>query len=232
MRRVSRAGSNGAPKLAEQFELARYTLTEGERVLYGQQVDGLLRVTDCPACEPGRSYLVEGALKSDACSALYALLTDYTRRAERLDEIPMAASLDVRVEQTELLRYTLSGGERILYGQRVDGVVRVTDRPADGSGRSYLVECGLEQDGHSAFKALLADYIRQAQELDEIPMATTSLARFRFAPPSAPPAEAAASGLDERARRPQRPQRTLRPTARPATPSSRYFDSRRDLVSR
>ena len=32
-------------------------------------------------------------------------------------------------ERVELARYTVTGGERILYGQRIDGVVRVTDRP-------------------------------------------------------------------------------------------------------
>ena len=62
-------------------------------------------------------------------------------------------------------------GERILYGQRINGVVRVTDRPAAGHGRSYLIERGLEQDGYSALKALIADYTSQAGRLDEVPMA-------------------------------------------------------------
>ena len=53
----------------------------------------------------------------------------------------------------------MSGGERILYGQRVDGVVRVTDVPAEGRGRAYLVERELTQDGHAALLALVADYI-------------------------------------------------------------------------
>ncbi len=53
-------------------------------------------------------------------------------------------------------------GERILYGQRINGVVRVTDRPADRPGRSYLIERGLEHDGYSALKALVADYTSQA----------------------------------------------------------------------
>jgi len=74
-------------------------------------------------------------------------------------------------ERVELARYTVTGGERILFGQRINGVVRVTDRPADRPGRSYLVERGLEQDGYSALKALLADYTDQAQRLDEVPMA-------------------------------------------------------------
>ena len=74
-------------------------------------------------------------------------------------------------ERVELARYTVTGGERILYGQRINGVVRVTDRPAGRSGRSYLIERGLERDGYSALKALVADYTAQADRLDEIPMA-------------------------------------------------------------
>jgi hypothetical protein len=61
--------------------------------------------------------------------------------------------------RTELARYTIPDGERIIYGQRVDGVVRVTDVPAVPGGRAYLVERGLEQDRNSALKALVADYL-------------------------------------------------------------------------
>jgi hypothetical protein len=61
-------------------------------------------------------------------------------------------------ERTELARYHVSSGERVLYGQRINGCVRITDRPACGPGRSYLVERELEQDGYSALKALVADY--------------------------------------------------------------------------
>jgi hypothetical protein len=39
-----------------------------------------------------------------------------------------------------LANYTVEGEERRLVGQRVDGVVRISDVPADGQGRSYLVE--------------------------------------------------------------------------------------------
>ena len=37
--------------------------------------------------------------------------------------------------RTELGRYPTAEGERIVYGQRVDGVVRVTDRPSGSEGR-------------------------------------------------------------------------------------------------
>jgi len=76
-------------------------------------------------------------------------------------------------QRVELARYTISGGERILYGQRINGVVRVTDRPAGQPGRSYLIERGLERDGYEALKALVADYTSQAEQLDGIPMAVS-----------------------------------------------------------
>jgi hypothetical protein len=79
-------------------------------------------------------------------------------------------------ERTELARYRISAGERVLYGQRVNGRVRVTDRPATpGGGRSYLIESGVEIDGFEALKALVADYVEQARALDRVPMASSVL---------------------------------------------------------
>jgi hypothetical protein len=167
------------PRVAAKVELARYTLKGVERILYGQVIEGLVRVTDHPAYGRGRSYLVEPALKCDGRLALEALVADYTRTAQRVNDIPMRASLDARVEQVELARYPLTRGERVLYGQRVDGVVRVTDRPARGSGRAYLVERGLERDGYEALKALIDDYTRQAGKHDEIPMLARRFERHR-----------------------------------------------------
>jgi hypothetical protein len=75
-------------------------------------------------------------------------------------------------QRTELARYTVAEGERVIYGQRVDGVVRVTDRPAAGSGRAYLVERGLETKAE--LDALVADYLEQATQLDRPPMFVSS----------------------------------------------------------
>jgi hypothetical protein len=80
-------------------------------------------------------------------------------------------------ERTELARYRVSDGERVIYGQRINGCVRITDRPASGTGRSYLVERECEQDGFSALKALVTDYVEQARELDEVPMAGSTVHR-------------------------------------------------------
>jgi hypothetical protein len=74
---------------------------------------------------------------------------------------------------TELARYEVNGAERVVYGQRIAGCVRITDRPAAGPGRSHLVERELEQDGYSALKALVADYVEQSRELNEVPMASS-----------------------------------------------------------
>ena len=37
--------------------------------------------------------------------------------------------------RVELARYTIAAGERVIYGQRVLGVVRLVDLPAGGHGR-------------------------------------------------------------------------------------------------
>lgn len=73
-------------------------------------------------------------------------------------------------KRVELARYNIPAGERILHGQRINGVVRVTDNPAGGRGRSYLVEPQLEQDGNTALHALVADYVEQGNRHGEIPM--------------------------------------------------------------
>lgn len=97
------------------------------------------------------------------------------RKAAPEQAVPSAAP---QVGQlTELGRYSVSGGERVLYGQRIKGSVRITDRPASGAGRAYLVERELEQDGYSALKALVADYTEQARDLDAIPMASSIVRR-------------------------------------------------------
>ena len=49
--------------------------------------------------------------------------------------------------RVELARYSVAAGDRVLYGQRVDGVVRVADVPGEAGGRAYLVERGLEEEG-------------------------------------------------------------------------------------
>jgi hypothetical protein len=90
----------------------------------------------------------------------------------------MSATLDRKRGHTgaraELARYSVASGDRVLYGQRVDGVVRVTDVPQKPGGRAYLVERGLEEEGpnaNAALQALVADYLRQACVLDAVPMA-------------------------------------------------------------
>ena len=68
----------------------------------------------------------------------------------------------------ELARYRISAGERIVVGQRVLGVVRLTDLPADGHGRRYLIERGLT--AMAELEAVVADYLAQAEHWDAIPV--------------------------------------------------------------
>ena len=68
----------------------------------------------------------------------------------------------------------MAGSDRVLFGQRVDGVVRDDDPSRRMHGRAYLVERGLEEEGpnaNAALQALIVDYLRQASVLDAVPMA-------------------------------------------------------------
>jgi hypothetical protein len=82
---------------------------------------------------------------------------------------PMATNTLEQTGRPQLLAtYTADVGERILVGQRVDGVVRVNDVPADGVGRCYLVEA--EVGSMAELEALVADYTQKAQKLGWVPM--------------------------------------------------------------
>jgi hypothetical protein len=65
-----------------------------------------------------------------------------------------------------LATYACDEGERRLVGQRIDGVVRITDRRPGG--RSYLVEAGF--DSMAEIEALVADYLAKAATLGYAPM--------------------------------------------------------------
>lgn len=81
-------------------------------------------------------------------------------------------------QRVELARYAVPAGNRILYGQRIDGVVRVTDVPDRPGGRAYLVERELETDGYAALQAVVADYVAVAERLQAIPMDCSILERY------------------------------------------------------
>lgn len=79
-------------------------------------------------------------------------------------------------ERVELGCYrTDAGQDRVLWGQRIDGVVRITDVPRNGGGRAYLVERGLEEDGYGPLLAVVEDYLSRAATLGVPPMSTTVL---------------------------------------------------------
>src|SRR3954469_22485984 len=77
-------------------------------------------------------------------------------------------------ERVELGRYCTADGERIVIGQRVCGVVRVTDVPARGGGRRCLVERALTFK--TELDALVADYLHHARVHADCPMRVPPLA--------------------------------------------------------
>lgn len=72
-------------------------------------------------------------------------------------------------------RYRAGGIDRVLIGQRVDGIVHIYDEPRDGNGRRYFVEAGFESKAELA--VLLADYRRQAARLNACPMSREAIER-------------------------------------------------------
>jgi hypothetical protein len=72
-------------------------------------------------------------------------------------------------ERVEVARYSIGTGERIIYGQRVLGVVRLVDEPAEGVGRRYIIERELTATGE--LEALVADYLEQATTWQVVPAA-------------------------------------------------------------
>jgi hypothetical protein len=74
----------------------------------------------------------------------------------------------------KLGRYTTSeDGERIICGQRINEVVRLTDVPAHGRGRRFVIERGLTC--MAELEAIVSDYLFQAAELDAIPAGSGAL---------------------------------------------------------
>jgi hypothetical protein len=72
-------------------------------------------------------------------------------------------------EPVELARYAITAGERVVNGQRIRGVVRLVDVPAEGRGRRYLFE--RELTSMAELEAIVADYLDQAARWDAIPAA-------------------------------------------------------------
>ncbi|MGH2984573.1 MAG: hypothetical protein ACRDK5_10030 [Solirubrobacterales bacterium] len=93
------------PVVGRPSELGRYRIKEGERLLVGQRVDGVVQVTDRPLGRPGRTYLVEEGISSK--QELAALIADYKAQAERLGDCPMRASL-LNLDESDRIREALS----------------------------------------------------------------------------------------------------------------------------
>jgi hypothetical protein len=83
----------------ERVELARYTVSAGERVIHGQRVLGVVRLVDNPAAGEGRHYVIERELV--AMAELEAIVTDYLQQAETWNVIPAAGPCCLLAEMRE-----------------------------------------------------------------------------------------------------------------------------------
>lgn len=83
----------------ERVELARYTISAGEHVIYAQRVLGVVRLVDEPAHGDGRRYIIERELT--VMAELEAIVADYLQQAETWDAIPAAGPCPLLAETAE-----------------------------------------------------------------------------------------------------------------------------------
>ena len=69
---------------------------------------------------------------------------------------------------TELIRYRISSGERVLMASRWRGGVELWDRPASGEGPSYGTDRGFNDSAQ--LQSFVEGYERSATRLDAPPM--------------------------------------------------------------
>lgn len=72
----------------ERVELARYTISAGEHVIYAQRVLRVVRLVDEPTLSDGRRYIIESELT--VMAELEAIVADYLQQAASWDVIPAA----------------------------------------------------------------------------------------------------------------------------------------------
>jgi hypothetical protein len=76
-------------------------------------------------------------------------------------------------EGTELHRYRVSSGPRVVMGYATPAGVTVEDRPVSGPGRVYLVDRGFLDLHH--LLSVVTDYVARALHLDACPMSRSAL---------------------------------------------------------
>lgn len=88
----------------------------------------------------------------------------------------MSAAPDIDVidsRGSELARYRVSDGDRVLMGWPRPRGIEVTDVAVHGKSRGYVVDRGIA--GVEQLRAFVADYLRQAERHDRCPMGALGL---------------------------------------------------------
>ncbi len=76
-------------------------------------------------------------------------------------------------EGTELARYRISAGERLVIGRRASCGAEILDTPASGLGPAYYVDRGWQDS--VVMEAFIRDYLQQAEWLDQCPMSPAAI---------------------------------------------------------
>jgi hypothetical protein len=79
----------------------------------------------------------------------------------------------IKREGTEIARYRVSAGERVLIGRRAPRGAEIVDVPTAAGGRYYHVDHGYRDAGVLA--AFVKDYLEQAKRFDACPMSREAI---------------------------------------------------------
>ena len=71
-------------------------------------------------------------------------------------------------EGTEIARYRISAGERLVIGHRASAGAELLDTSASGQGPAYYVDRGWQDS--VVMEAFIGDYLQQAEWLNQCPM--------------------------------------------------------------
>ena len=130
---------------------------------------------------PSRPLDPADAIAGVAITGWQRLLRIHHHRLKRadLEDCLGQATLELLAAAARGQRFPDTDAIRAALDMRFQS--RIIDRQRALGGRCYLVERELEQDGpgaYAALKALVADYLDQAQLLDRVPMAGSAVRHY------------------------------------------------------
>jgi hypothetical protein len=160
--------------LAEQTQTTfSYPKTRGQA---SAEIQRLLALDECEGSS------VDEQRESEDCDQYATAVLDEEvsgfGSSARWRSSPAARPGGGAARRIDLARYGVGEERRVLGIEKRGGRWCVIDRDECGAGALYLVERDCQAEPDSALQALVIDYLRQADELGSVPMASTAVGQL------------------------------------------------------